>query len=87
MARSSQKAAQLDAGAIDRVEAALLTPHLGEVFDGVVVSVRSGTARVQLDDRPVDAKVPGLEATPGEVVRVRVEAASIADGTVTLVPA
>lgn len=87
MARSSQKAAQLDAGAIDRVEAALLTPHLGEVFDGVVVSVRSGTARVQLDDPPVDAKVPGLDSTPGEVVRVRVEAASIADGTVTLVPA
>lgn len=87
MARSGQKASQLDAGAIDRVEAALLTPHVGEVFSGVVVSARSGVARVQLDDPPIDAKVPGLDAPPGSTVQVRVAAASIADGTVDLRPA
>ena len=82
MSRSNAVAARLDAGSIDRVEAALLAGHVGEVFDGLVVSVRGGMSRVQIDRPPVEAAVEGLDAAPGTGVRLRLVAASIADGTV-----
>ncbi|MFN8086430.1 MAG: hypothetical protein U0Q04_05610 [Microbacterium sp.] len=44
------------------------------------------TARVQIADPPVEAKVPGVDAAPGSTVRLRLVAASIADGTVAFVP-
>lgn len=87
MAHSAQTASQLDAGALDRVEAALLHGHEGEVFDGVVLAQRGDGARVQLTTPAVEAKVKGLDATPGTSVRLRLEAASITDGTLAFVPA
>jgi len=87
MASSSARAGQLDAGSVDRVEAALLTGHLGETYDGVVVSRRGDGARIQLAEPPVEATVAGLDATPGSTVRVRLTAASISDGTVEFTPA
>lgn len=84
MAAGSQRAGRMDAGAIDRVEAAVLHGREGELFDGVVLSIRGDGARVQLRRPPVEAKVAGLaDAVPGAEVRLRLEAASIADGTVT----
>lgn len=80
MARSSQRAAQLDAGALDRVEAALLAGHEGEVFEGVALTLRGDGVRVQLTTPPVEAKVTGLDATPGSTVRLRLVSASIGDG-------
>lgn len=80
MARSSQKASQLDAGALDRVEAALLHGHEGEVFDGVVLGLRSDGARVQLTSPPVAAKVKGLDAQPGDTVDLRLVSATVSDG-------
>ncbi|SFI39760.1 MULTISPECIES: RNB domain-containing ribonuclease [Microbacterium] len=82
MAAGSQRAGRMDAGAIDRVEAAVLHGREGEVFDGVVLSVRGDGARVQLRRPPVEAKVAGLgDVVPGAEVRLRLDAASIADGT------
>ncbi|GEP48258.1 RNB domain-containing ribonuclease [Microbacterium saccharophilum] len=82
MAAGSQRAGRMDAGAIDRVEAAVLRGREGEVFDGVVLSVRGDGARVQLRRPPVEAKVAGLgDVVPGAEVRLRLDAASIADGT------
>lgn len=82
MAAGSQRAGRMDAGAIDRVEAAVLHGREGEVFDGVVLSVRGEGARVQLRRPPVEAKVAGLgDVVPGAEVRLRLDAASIADGT------
>ena len=86
MTRSSQKAAQLDAGALDRVEAALLQGCEREAFTGVVLAQRGDGARVQIADPPVEAKVPGVDAAPGSTVRLRLVAASIADGTVAFAP-
>lgn len=80
MARSGQTASQLDAGALDRVEAALLHGHEGEVFTGVVVRVRGDSARVQIAHPPVEASVRGLGAAPGATVRLRLVTASISDG-------
>lgn len=82
MARSAQKASQLDAAALDRVEAALLSGHEGEVFEGVVLRQRGDGARVQLTSPPVEAKVTSLDAEPGSTVSLRLVAASIADGSV-----
>lgn len=87
MARSSQKASKLAAGALDRVEAALLQGQEGRVFDGVVLRQSGDGARVQLHDPPVVAKVEGLDADPGSAVRLRLASASVADGSVALVPA
>ncbi len=87
MARSSQKASQLAAGALDRVEAALLQGQEGRVFDGIVLRQSGDGARVQLREPPVVAKVKGLDAEPGSAVRVRLASVSVADGTVALVPA
>jgi len=82
MAAGSQRAGRMDAGAIDRVEAAVLHGREGEVFDGVVLSVRGEGARVQLRRPPVEAKVAGRgDGVPGAEVRLRRDAASIADGT------
>ncbi|WP_431802552.1 RNB domain-containing ribonuclease [Microbacterium sp. bgisy203] len=81
MARSTQKASQLDAASLDRVEAAVLHGREGEVFDGVVLSVKGDGARVQVTDPPVEAKVAGLDVEPGTTVRLRLVSASIADGT------
>lgn len=82
MARTSSLASRLDAGTLDRVEAALLVGHEGEVFEGIVLLRRKDGARVQLADPPVEAAVPGLDAAPGTVVHLRLVAASVADGTV-----
>ncbi|WP_375384867.1 RNB domain-containing ribonuclease [uncultured Microbacterium sp.] len=87
MGRSDARAGRLDAGTIDRVEAALMTGHEGEVFDGVVIAHRAGAARVELTDPPVSAKVAGLDAPAGSTVRLRLVSADIAAGTVTLEPA
>lgn len=87
MSRSSQKASQLDAGALDRVEAALLRGHEGDVFEGVVLAQRGDGARVQLTTPPVEAKVKGLDAAPGSTVRLRLQSASIADGALEFVRA
>ena len=53
---------------------------------GVVLAQRGDGARVQIADPPVEAKVPGVDAAPGSSVRLRLVAASIADGTVAFAP-
>lgn len=87
MARSSQVAGRLTAGALDRVEAAALHGREGDEFEGLVLVQRGDGARVQLLDPPVETKVAGLDAAPGTEVRLRLVRASIADGVVEFVPA
>ncbi len=87
MARSSQQASQLAAGALDRVEAALLQGREGQEFEGIVLRQAGDGARVQLSEPPVVAKVTDLDAEPGSTVRVRLESVSVSEGIVTLFPA
>jgi exoribonuclease R len=86
MSRSAQKASQLDAGALDRVEAAVLHGREGEEFSATVLAVRGDGARVQLQRPPVDAKVRDLLAEPGTTVRLRLVATDVDSGTVTFAP-
>ena len=87
MRASNQRAGQIGAAAIDRVEAALLRDRVGEVLSAVVVEVRGERARVQLDDPAVTAQVSASGFTAGTRVDVRVAAADVASGTVQLEPA
>jgi exoribonuclease R len=84
MARSDGVANRLDAATLDRVEAALLSRHEGQVFEAVVLGRRNDGARVQLTDPPVTAKVAGLDAAPGETVHLRLKTASIPTGAIVL---
>lgn len=86
MARSDGVANRLDAAALDRVEAALLSRREGQAFEAVVLGRRNDGARVQLTDPPVTAKVAGLDAAPGSTVRLRLRSASIATGSIVLEP-
>ncbi len=86
MSRSSQRASQLMAGALDRVEAAVLHGREGEEFSATVLAMRGDGARVQLQRPPVDAKVASLEADPGAVVRLRLVRADVDGGTIDFAP-
>lgn len=83
MARSAQRASRLDADTLDRVAAAVLHGREGEILTGAVLRVRRGTARVQLRRPPIVVSVPALDVAPGALVRLRLDATSIADGTST----
>lgn len=87
MGRSSQRANQLAAGALDRVEAAVLHSREGQVFEGLVLSLRSDGARVQLRRPPVSVKVTELaDAAPGTTARLKLIQADIATGEIDLEP-
>lgn len=87
MGASNRLAAQLDAGAVDRVEAALLSSRIGAVLDTTVLAVRNGTVLVQLDDPAVTASVPRWDGVqPGDRVRLRVTAADIPSGRIHFEP-
>ncbi|HWT33973.1 MAG TPA: RNB domain-containing ribonuclease [Microbacterium sp.] len=87
MGASSRLAAQVDAGAVDRVEAALLSSRVGAELDATVLAVRNGAVLVQLDDPLVSASAPRPDGVlPGDRVRLRVQAADIATGRVAFEP-
>jgi exoribonuclease R len=86
MARSSQRASTVDAGALDRVEAAVLHGREGEVFSATVLAVRGDGARVQIRRPPVEVKVAGVSDPPGSVIRLRLETADVATGALTFSP-
>jgi len=87
MGRSDGLANRLEAGTLDRVEAAQLSGKEGRAFDAVVLARRNGSARVQLIEPPVAARVEGLEAAAGTTVRLRLTSADIATGEIVLEPA
>ncbi|WP_309069854.1 RNB domain-containing ribonuclease, partial [Microbacterium sp.] len=81
MRQTGSLANRLEAGSVDRVEAAVLHARLGEEFDAAVVSQTKGGARIQLADPFVTATAPGSHE-PGSRIRVRVTEADIARGRV-----
>ena len=84
MAASDSIASRFSAGALDRVEAAVLTGREGEVFEGVVLRERgegaTATIRVQLVEPPVTATASGAHDGVGTRVRVRLMRAEVATG-------
>ncbi|MFC4139016.1 MULTISPECIES: RNB domain-containing ribonuclease [unclassified Microbacterium] len=85
MQESSSRASQLNAQTVECVEAALLAPRVGEVFEATVIRPANGEgkATVQIAEPAVTARAPiPAEARPGAVVRVRLDAADIRTGAV-----
>jgi exoribonuclease R len=89
MATAHQRQNALERAMVDFIEAVVLEPHVGEVFDAVVVDLRNGgeEAVITLDDHAVVAVIshPGLEL--GKAVRLRLEASDPETGLITFVPA
>jgi exoribonuclease R len=77
MGRSTNTAGRLGRRMLDTVEAAVLAPHVGEVFDALAIT----DATVQLVEPAVQAACDGTPE-PGSHVRVRLVEADIATGTV-----
>ncbi|MFT4010536.1 MAG: RNB domain-containing ribonuclease [Nocardioidaceae bacterium] len=86
MRDSDRKAGQYENALVDLLEAAVLAEHVGEEFDGVVVSVdekhpEQGT--VMVEQPAVEAKLWGTQPLPlGEEVRVRLADADVRAATV-----
>lgn len=82
MADSGRRASQADRAAVDLVEAAELTAHVGEELAGTVVRTRGeDSVDVQLVDPPAYLSVPA-GAAPGDEVRVRIDSVDVASGQV-----
>jgi exoribonuclease R len=83
MGASTQRAAQLDAASIARVEAAVLADRVGDRFEATVLQLRNGTAVIQLADPAVTATCDATAAArPGALLAVVLERADIRTGTV-----
>lgn len=84
MRASGQRASKLDRESIDRVEAALLAPHIGERFDATVVELRDkGRGQIQIANPAITATVavPGGNAA-GAALSVRLVRADISTGAI-----
>jgi exoribonuclease R len=87
MAKSSRRAQQYDGGIISAVEAAVLEPSVGRLFDAVVVDVdeNDDAGTVQLQEPAVTARCEGKNLPLGERVVVRLELADVAKRQVRFV--
>lgn len=71
MAAADRRSHALERATIDLAEATVLQPHIGQVFDAVVVDVDEKGAMVQLTDPPVRSRCLGSSMQLGSAVRVR----------------
>ena len=84
MQQSSQRASRLNNETIDRVEAALLRPLIGETIEATVIEMRGeDRASVQIADPAVTASaaVPAGTA-PGTAVKLRLTGTDVAKGSI-----
>jgi exoribonuclease R len=78
MAASDRHAGELERAYVELVEAVVLAPHVGSVFDAVVIDLRrDGDGTVQLVSPAVRARCTGAVLPLGERVRVRLTEASV----------
>jgi exoribonuclease R len=83
MAASDRRANGVERACTDAVEAAELVDRVGQTLDAVVVDENDKGVMVQLIDVAVVAKAQG-RAAAGEPVRVRLDKADIATGSLSL---
>ena len=88
MEESNKRAQQYEAGIISTVEAAVLKPRVGEIFEAVVVEVdeHDGGGTIQLTEPAVTAHCKG-DLPLGERIRVRLVLADVATRQVRFEPA
>lgn len=87
MQASGQRASRLNADTVNRVEAALMRPLVGQTVEATVIEIRNGGERagIQIADPAVTASAPVSAGTkPGDTVSLKVVRADIAQGEVEL---
>ncbi|MCK2031358.1 RNB domain-containing ribonuclease [Microbacterium sp. KSW4-4] len=85
MQDSGRRASQLDADTVNRVEAALLTPLVGQTVEATVIELRGERAAVQIAEPAVTTTAPVTPDTrPGDVVSLHVVRVDIATGEIEL---
>jgi exoribonuclease R len=79
MAKSGARAGQYEAGIVSIMEAALLAPRLGDVFDAIVVELdeRRGRALIAIRQPAVTARCTGDDLRLGGRIRARLEVADV----------
>lgn len=84
MAASAQRASQLNADTVNRVEAALLHPLVGSEIEATVIEARGeGRAAVQIADPGVTASAHVPAGTPaGSTVRLKLASVDVANGVI-----
>ncbi len=85
MQESAQRASRLNADTINRVEAALMRPLVGQTVEATVIEIRNGGERagIQITDPAVTASAPVPAGTKaGDAVSLKVVRADIARGEV-----
>jgi exoribonuclease R len=86
MAAAGRHERDLERAIVDTVEALILRPHVGETFDGTVLSVEKGRSTVQLADPAVTADLDGVDLSPGTALTVRLVDADPAARRVRFAP-
>ncbi|TBN56370.1 RNB domain-containing ribonuclease [Glaciihabitans arcticus] len=81
MSASGALAGQVDRLAIDTVEAALLAPSIGAIFDATVISARATSGTIQLLSPAVSASCDGA-LVAGSRISARLDIADVATATV-----
>lgn len=86
MRASGQRANQYESALLNLVEAAALSPRVGETFDAVVVEIDEKDPRrgeVNIQDPAIEGRVVGDDPLPlGEQVKVKLAKADVASRTV-----
>jgi exoribonuclease R len=82
MEHSTQVTSLFEHRALDTVEAALLSTHVGEVFDATVISLSKTGGQIQLTEPAVTAHCNG-SLVDGSVIRARLTVADIPSAQVT----
>jgi exoribonuclease R len=81
MEHSSGITSQFEHRAVDTVEAAVLSSHLGEIFDATVISLSKTGGQIQLTEPAVTAHCNGA-LVDGSIIRARLTRADIPTGQV-----
>ncbi len=77
MARTDEKASQVERATLDLAEAAMLQGREGSRFDAVVTDVDERGTRIQLVDLAVVARLDGKDAMPGDRIVVELVSADV----------
>jgi hypothetical protein len=86
MQQAAQRASDLNAETINRVEAALLHPLVGKAIDATIIELRGeDRAAVQIAEPAVTASAKVPDGTkPGDTVTLTLQSVDIAKGQVVL---
>jgi VacB/RNase II family 3'-5' exoribonuclease len=81
MDKAEARANTIERAVIDLAETAILANRVGDYFEAVVTDLGEQGARIQLCDLPVVARTTAHGVTPGDRIRVKLEAADPAQRT------